>query len=161
MQLTKQTGEYLVAAELCRRGMVAATFTGNVPHYDIIASNTHGQVRHVQVKAIASSGWQLSIDRFAEVSTEGDKQVLGESRPSAVPGLVFVFVKLKGTGQDRFFIVTWEELSEILIADYAAYLAKHGGVRPRNPKSKHCGLSLESLKPFEDRWKRLSSPEVS
>jgi len=42
MQLTKQVGEYLVAAEVCRRGLIATTFTGNVPHYDIIASNTTG-----------------------------------------------------------------------------------------------------------------------
>ena len=161
MQLTKQTGEYLVAAELRRGGMVAATFTGNVPHYDIIASNNHGQVRHVQVKAIRSSGWQLSIDRFVEVSAEGDKQLLGASRPSPVPGLVFVFVKLRGTGRDRFFIVTWEELVEIVVADYSAYLAKHGGVRPRNPKSRHCSLSPESLKLFEDRWDLLSSKEVA
>jgi hypothetical protein len=26
-------GEYLVAAEVCRRGLIATTFTGNVPHY--------------------------------------------------------------------------------------------------------------------------------
>jgi len=41
-QLTKQVGEYLVAAEVCRRGFIAATFTGNVPHHDIIASDGSG-----------------------------------------------------------------------------------------------------------------------
>jgi hypothetical protein len=35
--LTKQTGEYLVAAASSRRGFIATTFTGNVPHYDIAA----------------------------------------------------------------------------------------------------------------------------
>lgn len=42
-QRTKQVGEYLVAAEVCRRGFIATTFTGNVPHYDIIASNATGR----------------------------------------------------------------------------------------------------------------------
>jgi hypothetical protein len=42
-QLTKQVGEYLVAAEVCRRGFIATTFTGNVPHYDIIASDGSGR----------------------------------------------------------------------------------------------------------------------
>ena len=28
-QLLGATGEYLVAAELCRRGLIATTFTGN------------------------------------------------------------------------------------------------------------------------------------
>ncbi len=37
-KLVGQAGEYLVAAELSRRGLIATTFTGNVPHYDIIAS---------------------------------------------------------------------------------------------------------------------------
>ncbi len=44
-KLTGQVGEYLVAAELARRGLIATTFTGNVPHYDIIASDERG--RHV------------------------------------------------------------------------------------------------------------------
>ena len=39
-KLVGQTGEYLVAAELSRRGLIATTFTGNVPYYDIIASRS-------------------------------------------------------------------------------------------------------------------------
>ena len=31
IQLTKQIGEYLVCAELGRRGFISTTFTGNVP----------------------------------------------------------------------------------------------------------------------------------
>ena len=33
IQLTKQVGEYLVAAELSRQGLLTATFAGNVPAY--------------------------------------------------------------------------------------------------------------------------------
>jgi len=44
-KLVGQTGEYLVAAELLRRGLIATTFTGNVPHYDIIASDETGRLR--------------------------------------------------------------------------------------------------------------------
>lgn len=44
-QLTKQVGEYLVAAELCRRGFIATTFTGNVPDFDIIASDARGRLQ--------------------------------------------------------------------------------------------------------------------
>ena len=32
--LIKQIGEYLVACELARRGLVVATFSGNVPDFD-------------------------------------------------------------------------------------------------------------------------------
>jgi hypothetical protein len=41
-KLVGQAGEYLVAAELSRRGLISTTFTGNVPHYDIVASNEAG-----------------------------------------------------------------------------------------------------------------------
>ncbi len=46
--LTKQAGEYLVAAELSRRGYIATTFTGNLPDYDIIALkvNNKSSVAH-------------------------------------------------------------------------------------------------------------------
>jgi hypothetical protein len=38
-QLTKQVGEYLVACELARRGLLVATFSGNVPDFDLIATD--------------------------------------------------------------------------------------------------------------------------
>jgi len=66
-QLVKQVGEYLVAAEVCRRGFIATIFTGNVPDYDIIASNSAGGHQAIQVKAITSnSSWQFDIRKFAD-----------------------------------------------------------------------------------------------
>ena len=41
-KLTGAVGEFVVAAELCRRGLLATPFAGNVPHYDIIASGQSG-----------------------------------------------------------------------------------------------------------------------
>jgi hypothetical protein len=35
---------------------------------------------------------------------------------------------------------------------YQAYLAKHGGVRPRQAKSLHTALRPESLASWENRW---------
>ena len=58
-KLVGQTGEYLVAAELSRRGLIATTFTGNVPHYDIIASNEFGMHVSVQVKASRGASWAI------------------------------------------------------------------------------------------------------
>jgi integrase len=66
--LTKQTGEYLVAAELSRRGFIATTFTGNVPHYDIVAVDEHGGHALVQVKAIAGKSWQFTATDFADIA---------------------------------------------------------------------------------------------
>ena len=41
-QLIKQIGEYLVACELARRGLLVATFSGNVPDFDLIATDFKG-----------------------------------------------------------------------------------------------------------------------
>ncbi len=65
--LTKQAGEYLVAAELSRRGYIATTFTGNVPYYDIIAVDDSGGHAVVQVKAIAGASWQFNATDFADI----------------------------------------------------------------------------------------------
>jgi len=44
-QLAKQVGEYLVAAELGRMGLIAATFAGNVPDYDVSVRRTTGRLQ--------------------------------------------------------------------------------------------------------------------
>ena len=47
VQLTRQIGEYLAAAELGRRGWIATTFTGSVPGFDILAVNPDGRMLEV------------------------------------------------------------------------------------------------------------------
>jgi len=42
MQLTRQIGEHLVAAELERMGYIAAPFAGNGPMYDLLAADGRG-----------------------------------------------------------------------------------------------------------------------
>lgn len=60
-QHTKQLGEHLGVAEICRRGMIATTFTGSVPHYDIVASAEASRSALVQVKAINGPSWQFCL----------------------------------------------------------------------------------------------------
>ena len=95
IQLTKQVGEYLVAAELSRQGLLTATFAGNVPDYGIVATGGSGQTALVQVKAIAGPSWQFDIRTFADVRCEAGVQRIG--RPTAPPAgeLLCVFVRLQ------------------------------------------------------------------
>ena len=151
-QLTKQAGEYLVAAELARRGFLAATFSGNVPHYDIIASGQHGGHVPIQVKTKTSGSWQLDIRSFANVRLKGKRQTLGRSKPAPYPGLVFVFVALNGSGRDSFYIIAWSQLRSLICKAYRAYLPKHHGRRPRNPASFHTDLDTGERASFENRW---------
>ena len=62
IQQAGQAGEDYVAAELCRRGAYAVTFSGNIPNFDILASNRE-QTRaiQIQVKTKRTKGvWQAS-----------------------------------------------------------------------------------------------------
>ena len=152
-KLVGQTGEYLVASELSRRGLIATTFTGNVPHYDIIASTEKGRHISVQVKTISGLTWQFArIDQFVEIKFNKHVQIVGECLPSPVNNLVFVFVKLGNYGSDKFYICTWSELTEIVSQNHSEYLAKHNGVRPKRWDSLHSAISEKHIAHFENRW---------
>jgi hypothetical protein len=152
-KIVGQTGEYLVAAELSRRGLICTTFTGNVPHYDIIASNEAGDHISVQVKASMSDSWQFGdISNFCEINFKGTQQSVGKNKNCPVKNLVVVFVKVDRARQDEFYILPWEELREVLVANHNNYLAKHAGVRPKNHSSLHVGVRSEDLLRYRDDW---------
>ncbi|MGA7991636.1 MAG: hypothetical protein WCC53_09415 [Thermoanaerobaculia bacterium] len=157
MQLTKQVGEYLVAAELCRRGLIATTFTGNVPHYDIIASNATGRHQAIQVKTINGGGWQFDVRAFAEISLDGKRQVVGARVPAPYPDLVCVFVRLRERGEDEFYILTWKDLQRMMIKGHRGYLARHGGVRPKKYDSYHGAIRPERLAKHRNKWSVLET----
>ncbi len=152
-KLTGQTGEYLVASELSRRGLIATTFTGNVPDYDIIASTEKGKHICVQVKTISGPNWQFgNVKKYVDIIFEEPVQIVGQNQPSPVENLIFVFVKLGDYGSDKFYICTWSELCTVLAKHHSDYLAKHNGVRPKRWDSLHIAVSERHLSDFENRW---------
>lgn len=152
-KLVGQTGEYLVAAELSRRGLIATTFTGNVPDYDIIASNEGGKHVSVQVKASSGSSWQFGdITRFCEISFKGHQQIVGQLRRCPVQRLVVVFVTVGPGGPDRYYILTWRVLRDLIVKAHRSYLAKHRGVRPQRWDSLHSAITEVALRQYRDRW---------
>lgn len=152
-KLVGQTGEYLVAAELSRRGLIATTFTGNVPHYDILASNEIGQHVTVQVKASRSPSWQFgNITSYCDVTFDGNRQIVGNRKPCPVQGLVVTFVKIDDNGNDRFYILPWEYLRDILVELHDTYLKKHNGTRPKRWDSLHCSIAERDIEVFRDKW---------
>jgi hypothetical protein len=160
-KIVGQTGEYLVAAELSRRGLICTTFTGNVPHYDLIASNEAGEHISVQVKASMSGSWQFAnVSDYCDIKFRGPQQIVGRHKSSPIKNLVVVFVKIDKDGRDEFYVLTWEELRALILVNYTAYLAKHAGVRPKNHRSLHVGVRAEHLLRYRDNWdivqKRLS-----
>ena len=155
-KLVGQTGEYLVAAELGRRGLIATTFTGNVPHYDIIASNETGRHVSVQVKASRGGSWQFGdVRQYCDITFDGQRQVVGRPKPCPVRGLVVVFVSIAEGRNDRFYVLTWQRLRDLLIRDRVAYLRKHDGIRPKRWDSMHSAIVEMSLLPYLDQWKTI------
>ena len=156
-KLTGAVGEFLVAAELCRRGLLATPFAGNVPHYDIIASGQSGGHVAVQVKAINGHAWQFDIRKFLDVhmDEDGKRQVLGAPQEEPFPDLMCVLVVLKETTQDRFFILEWKELQNLLVRHYTEYLFRNNFVRPRVPDSFHVALAISEVEQFENEWRKI------
>ena len=152
-KLVGQTGEYLVAAELSRRGLIATTFTGNVPHYDIVASDEVGRHVSVQVKASRGGSWQFAkVTNYFDVTFSGKRQIVGKGKPCPVQRLVVVFVRVDREGNDRFYILTWQKLRDLLVKAHNMFLEKHDGVRPKRWDSLHCAISEKHLYAYEDKW---------
>ena len=152
-QLAGQIGESLVVAELGRRGIVATAFAGNVPDVDLLAYR-NGRTCALQVKALKRGEFGVNASNFIEIAQEGDRQSVVGRRPLD-PELIFVFVRIGlSLGADRFFILTQRELQDVLVDHYTSNLERHGGVRPRNPKTSHSSVRTDELmrRGHEDRW---------
>lgn len=135
-QLTKQVGEYLVSAELCRREFVATTFTGNIPEFDILAVNGSNETIPLRVKTIKQSTWQLNAGNYLDIEIQDDtdlKQII-KGIKQLTPNIIYVFVKLIGRGKDDFYIIKIKDLQDIIFKGYSKYLDKHKGRRPKNSK---------------------------
>ena len=111
----------------------------------------------VQVKAINGPAWQFDIRKFLDVQMDedGKRQILGAPQQEPFPELMRVLVVLKKTGQDRFFILEWKELQNLLVRAYTEYLSKHNFVRSRAPGSFHTALAISDVEPFENEWSKI------
>lgn len=151
-QLAGQIGESLVVAELGRRGIVATSFAGNVPDIDILAYRA-GKTLSLQVKAIRSGSVSFDAKRYMELEFQGDRQVIAEQESDPNDAMVIVFVAIgMAQGSDRFYLLRHSELRGMIFRNHDAWLAKHGGIRPRNPKSTHTAVSLEDLEAYLGNW---------
>lgn len=153
MQITQHQGEYLVAAELCKRGFLATTFTGNVPDIDIIAVDKKLHTMPVQVKAIRSGSWQFNARKFFEVECDPKKKTQQIKKcPLKYPDLSYVLVDLSNDEAPEFFILDMRKLRDIIFRRYSKNLEKHNGCRPNAPESTHTIVTHDALKKYKDNW---------
>jgi predicted RecB family endonuclease len=162
-QLTRQIGEHLVTAELGRLGIIASPFAGYVQDIDLLAYKD-GKAFPIQVKAICGGSWQFDVKKFVNVKIDGKKQIVGKiivNNNRHLSHLLYVFVVIGSYGDDKFFVLEWSDLAEILIDNYKAYLDSHDGVRPKAHKSTHAAISPKDIAKYmvdvkdpkgQDKW---------
>ena len=154
-QLAGQIGESLVVAELGRRGIIATAFAGNVPDIDLLAYRD-GKTLALQVKAIRSGSVSFDAKRYMQVEFDGDRQLVTEQTSGPNDAMINVFVAIgQAQGDDRFYLIEHRQLRQIIYQNHRSWLAKHGGIRPKNPQSTHTAVSLADLEEFYGNWQAL------
>ena len=157
-KLVGQTGEYLVCAELGRRGLIATTFTGNVPEYDLLVCDDSLRTVPIQVKTSRSDSWQSRADEWLDIEIdEGEKLQVNKGRKEIKhPDLIYVCVQLGAEqGTDRFFICQKRDIQDACVLAYTRWMDTIGWKRPKNYKSLDNRYYVSDLLRFEGNWRLI------
>jgi hypothetical protein len=68
--LAGQIAEHLVCAELARRDLLATTFSGNVPQFDVLATDESCLTVPIQVKASRGSKWPTNAKIWMDLELD-------------------------------------------------------------------------------------------
>jgi hypothetical protein len=159
-KLAGQVGEFLVCAELGKRGLIATSFTGNVPEFDLIVADENLQTIPVQVKTSRSDNWPTRANLWIDIEIDdlSKKQIDKGNSKINNPDLIYVCVKLAdldSDSKDRFFILKKADLQQICSENYRRWMTGLNWIRPRNYKSLDNRYYIENLEPFENNWKLI------
>jgi len=149
--LIGNAGEFYVAAELLKRGVIAALAPRNAPAFDILAANGRKTVRvRVKTKSAQYTDWQWMVKKdgsiFRDLGNEDDFTVLVDLTPE--------------TKDLRFFVVPTSQIENWLKKDFEAWAGapgKNGRPRDRsNPKRNLVYPKFaEQLAPYLHAWEGL------
>ncbi len=156
-KLAGQVGEFLVCAELGKRGFIATSFTGSVPEFDLIVANNSLKTLPVQVKTSRGISWPTNASLWIDIEIDETEmcQRDGGNKEISHPDLIYVCVllaRLDSDQRDRFFILTKKDIQEICSTNYREFISKHNWKRPRNFRSLDNRYYASNLEPFENNW---------
>jgi hypothetical protein len=166
-KLAGQIGEYLVCAELGKRGYIATSFTGNVPEFDLIVANDNLDTIPIQVKTSRGHSWPTRANLWIDIEIDetNKRQIDHGDETISNPDLIYICVALSepdSNEKDRYFILKKKELQIVCAANYREWMAKHDWKRPRNFKSLDNRYEINNLLEFENDWtlieKSLNKP---
>jgi hypothetical protein len=157
-KLAGQIGEYLVCAELGRRDLIATPFSGNVPTFDVLATDELCRTVPIQVKASRGNQWPTDARHWMKLELEnGIQNYTGPSKLQN-PELIYVCVAIGKPGvRDRFFILAKADLQKVCVANYTGWMTTKNWRRPRNPASYDCRYDASNLAAFEDNWDLITN----
>ena len=158
-RLTGQIGEYLVCAELGRRGFIATPFSGNVPTFDVLAADERCRTVPIQVKSSKSDTFPSDARTWMRIEFDPETGRQNYHSPLTIENadLIYVCVIIAAPGgRDRFFILTKADLQHVCIDAYSKWMDPKDWKRSRNPSSFDNRYSTAGLQRFEDNWQLIS-----
>ena len=162
-KLTAQIGEYLVCAELGKRKLIATPFAGNVPAFDVLATDEYCRTVPIQVKASRGKNYNWPSDARTWLNIQFNEKTKAQKNLGRVkiknPDLIYVFVAIApdAHSKDRFFILTKSQLQNVCIKRYSEWMDKREWKRPRAPESYDCRFWISDVLNYENNWDLISS----
>ena len=159
-KLAGQIGEYLVCAELGKRGYIATSFTGNVPEFDLIVANDKLKTIPIQVKTSRSANWPTRANLWIdiEIDDKNKKQIDNGNSIISNPDLIYICVALadiEKDERDRFFILKKSDIQKIASKNYRDWMNPKQWKRPRNYKSLDNRYYIKDLLEYENNWQLI------
>jgi hypothetical protein len=128
---THDAGRHYAVAEALMRGLDAELIGGS----SFIQVNGH----KARVQVAAKGAWMIeNVEQFHADTVDFNVLVNVTHSPP------------------EFYICPGEQLRADVLKRHQAYLASKGGVRPRNPDSKHAAITPEQVAKWRDAWRRLA-----
>jgi len=159
-KLAGQIGEFLVCAELGRRGLIATPFSGNVPAFDILAADDQCNTVPIQVKASRGDNWNSDARKWMKITfnPKTKVQIKEGAQKLENPDLIYVHVAIAPAegGKDRYFILTEKQLRKVCIKGYSEWMDEKGWKRPRTPDSYMCRYWIGALERYENNWSLIT-----
>ena len=159
-KLAGQIGEYMTCAELGRRGLIATTFTGNVPEYDLIVCDDALRTVPIQVKTSRGDSWPSKADLWLDIEIDDSqkRQINRGVKKITHPNLIYVCVSLgEERINDRFFVCLKSDIQAACIESYSRWMDPKDWKRPRNYKSLDNRYDISHLLKFEDNWSLIAN----
>jgi hypothetical protein len=139
---TGQAGEYFVAAEICRRGGTATTFTANMPGFDIVAGDAAGN-RQVQISVKAKNTQSFW-------TTDGVRDA--EARPGGEVPRFWVFVDLSGGRSPEYYVVPDKFARYSIRRMYSEYQERYEAKHGHRRDSPIHGVRVKDIAESRDCW---------